>query len=244
MTHHLKLSARCLALTLAIAGCAGTETLVAAESDALLGAQCTYDGFKAAADACFTAFDACANAEGADVEVCKADLKACLPPPPEGKKPWGDKPPPPPGDHVCDGGHPEGPPPIAGADTSKPELGGPEGNRPPPPPGGLNTDGTHPPDGKPGDGPGRPPPLPEKAAIEACRAAFDACLSQTPVDSAACRDAEKACIGAAFEAAFAARCEEAATRCANPDAPADKCAEITARCAEGVHGPPEGAACQ
>jgi hypothetical protein len=210
------------AVCLTLAACNSDTELVATESDALLGAQCTFEDFRAQADACFATFEACASADGADIEPCHAALRGCLPPPPR-------PPPPPGGDHACDGGHdhPPPPPPPEGAD----------GGRPPPPPGGA------PPPPPPGGG-HRPPPLPDPAAVHACRDAFVACLNATPTDTEGCRANERTCIGAAFEAAFLARCDEAATRCANPDAPADTCAEIAARCAEGVQGPPEGATCQ
>lgn len=228
-THRFTLAALC---SLALAACdAGTDDLTT-QADSLLGAQCRFDGFKAAADACFATFDACVAVAGADVEACKAGLFGCLPPPPR---------PPPPPDHQCDGSH-DGPPP--------PPPGSFDGGLPPPPP-----DGQLPPPPPPGDGgqlppPGGhhprppPPPLPDPAAIEACHAAFDACLTATPTDSAGCREAHRICIGEAFKAAFQARCDEAAVRCAQPGAPADRCAEIAARCAEGVQGPPPGPICR
>jgi hypothetical protein len=107
----------------------------------------------------------------------------------------------------------------------------------------LNSDGTHPPDGR--QRPNRPPPpLPDPAAIQACRDTLDACLTAAPEDPAGCREAERGCVGEAFRAAFEARCEEAALKCAEPNAPADRCGEIAVRCAEGVDGLPERAACE
>jgi hypothetical protein len=200
------------------AACSDTTDLVTTDSSQLLGAQCTYDDFRATADACFATYETCATASGADVEACLDALHACLPPPP--RPPGG--PGPGHGDGGCDHDGDRPPPP----DGFGPP---PDGGRPPPPGG----DGQHRP----------PPPLPPPEEVQACRDALDACLVATPSETETCRDTAHACVRDAFAAAFQARCEEAATRCAEPGAPADKCADITARCAQGVDGlPPEEAA--
>ncbi len=53
-----------------------------------------------------------------------------------------------------------------------------------------------------------------------------------------CFDAARACVKDAFAAAFTAACADAKTRCDAGEIPADKCAEITARCAAGPTPPP------
>jgi hypothetical protein len=164
------------------AGTTATDTTSQALSEATASAADTH----AAAEACFTAFDACRAAAGADVEACKATLDSCLPaearpgphcgPPPGHERP-GD------GDGAGGGGD---------CDGGGPPKGAPDGTDAPPPP--------PPPDG------GLPDfckdvPLPPPAAIAACKAPLDACLS-AGTDKKTCFDAAHACIKAAFDAAL------------------------------------------
>ena len=68
--------------------------------------------------------------------------------------------------------------------------------------------------------------------MEACHATFMSCI-QGATDVTACFDAEHACVKAAFDAAFEARCAEGKTKCDNGEIPAEECTKITARCAQG-----------
>ena len=160
-------------------------------SDALLSqAQCTYQGFDAAAKACFDTFKQClANAETNTPADCQAALKACLPaPPPRPSGPDGGM------AGGCDGDGRGGP-----GDRDGP--GGPGGHRGPPPPladGGLPL----PPPGV--------PPLPDPAALQACHDAANACIAAgTSQDS--CEQTEHDCIRAAFQAAFQSACDASGT---------------------------------
>jgi hypothetical protein len=198
----------------ALAACdADTLVSVAETADSLESAQTDFCTFRAEADACRQAFDACVAVEGADLEACRTALHDCLPPPPE--RPEG----------MCRGGGDGGvrpPPPDGGV----------------PPPGGLP-----PPGGRPGPGGGghhRPGPIPvhpEPAAIQACRDALEACLAATPGD-VTCQETERQCVRDAFRAAFDAACADVDALCASlpADAPADACARVTARCTEGIDG--------
>ena len=67
----------------------------------------------------------------------------------------------------------------------------------------------------------------------ACRDALTACLAADPTD-VTCRETERTCVRDAFRAAFDAACADATETCAN--IPADACAALTARCAEGIDG--------
>lgn len=89
---------------LSFAACGTDSDTTESAAAALQSAQCAAQGFNAAADACFATFDSCKAATGADLDVCRAALKSCLPAPPQGK-PKG------PGGPGChgDGGHPKGP---------------------------------------------------------------------------------------------------------------------------------------
>lgn len=195
-----------------LAGCANDNTSSSTTSDsaALTTAQCTFVGDDTAAQACFTAFDTCKTAEGANIDDCLATLKSCLPPPPQRG----------PGGH---GG------PMDGGDCGGGGRGGPG------PGGGRHGDG----DGGGDHGQfGHPPPMPDSAAIDACHTALDTCLRDVNQAAADCFTADRACDKAAFEAAFTQFCADAQTRCAQAGADATECARITERCAEGVSGPP------
>lgn len=210
-----------------LAGCAGSDTTTTSEAAAALdSAQCTYQSGRAAADACFQAFQACMAVEGADEAACRDTLNACLPPPPPGRGPHG----PPPGD--LDGGRP--PPPDF------------DGGEPPPPPDGMHggggcdglADGGMPPGGGHRGGPGGPgggPRVePDAAAVQACHDALDACLAASPGD-ASCFQTEHDCMHAAFDAAFQALCDSITC---DPATDTD-CARLVQRCTEGVAGRPE-----
>lgn len=202
------------AVTACSAG-AGTTT-DATTSQALSEATASASDTHAAAEACFTAFDACRSAATADADVkaCKTTLEACLPAeakpgphcgPPPGKGGKGEK----------DGMGPGPKGGDCGGDGSGPPKGGPDGTDAPPPP--PPPDGTPPPPDADGDGPkgpkGPPPdgaglpafckdvPLPPPAAIAACKAPLDACLS-AGTDKKTCFDALHACMKAAFDAAL------------------------------------------
>lgn len=190
--------------TLSACGLSSTET-VAQTADALEAAQCDLGALETAAAACRATYDACIAADGADLAACRQALHDCLPPPPD-RRPRGEH-----GD---------------GGDCQRGEDGG---QRPPPP---LDADGGRPEAHRGHGGPGRGP-HPEPAEVQACRDALDACLAADPADTT-CRETEHACVRAAFEAAFQAKCDEATVRCANDTS--DACTRILARCAEGVSG--------
>lgn len=161
---------------------------------------------KATAEACFSAFEACREGEGADVEQCRTELRDCLPAeahpgprcgPPRGKGK----------------GHPRGP--SGECDGGARPSGGDEGAAPPPPPPGGQEDGDRParPQGEAGgQGPrggqgGEPPfckkvPLPPREDVEACRDALGSCLEGGEARET-CFDAHRACMKAAFDAAKA-----------------------------------------
>jgi hypothetical protein len=194
--------------TFAACGLSRTET-VAQTADSLEAAQCDLGALEAAADACRTTYDTCRAVEGADVTACRQALHDCLPPPPERRQrgEHGDG-----GECLRDGDEGHRPPPPHDADGGRPEGGGRPGPR--------------------GEGGGRGP-HPDPAAVQACRDALDACLTANSEDTT-CRETERACVRAAFDAAFQAACEDATVRCANDtSAP---CTRILARCAEGVGG--------
>ncbi len=198
-----------------------SSTDTSSTQEALVEAEASAADAKATADACFSAFDTCRDADGADVEQCKADLKECLPAeahpgprcgPPRGKgkgSPHG------PNGDQCDGGArpaqggeqggQQGQPPPPPKDG---EEGA--GDRPPPPEGGEQGGqgqgaGGPPPGGPRGDGGGEPGfckkvPLPPPAELKACREALDTCVDGDG-DRKACFDAHHTCVKAAFDAA-------------------------------------------
>jgi hypothetical protein len=217
----------------AVAACAGagstsTSTSTSSQVTAALDvAQCTFLADRAAAQACEQAFATCVAQAGADLAACRATLKACLPPPPDGGFPDGDH-------H----GGPFGPPPPfadGGVGLGSPGDGDGHGHDRGPGPGpGC--------DGADGGQPGAPAvALPNVAAVTACHDALQACLTATP-GAVTCFQTERSCEQAAFAAAFAAACA-AAQPCTAGD-PA--CAELQARCQEGVDGRPgafDGGSC-
>jgi hypothetical protein len=80
---------------------------------------------------------------------------------------------------------------------------------------------------------------PNPAAVQACHDTFKACLAATP--GAACFQAERDCMQAAFESAFQAVCQS--VMCNPTDPP---CANLLQRCADGVGSHPDafdGGAC-
>jgi hypothetical protein len=76
-------------------------------------------------------------------------------------------------------------------------------------------------------------PHPDAAALQACRDALDACLVATPTDLT-CIDTSRACVRAAFDAAFTAACADASANCTG-DA-SEPCTRLLERCAAGVGG--------
>lgn len=209
----------------AFAACSGTTSSSNTEdvSSALSSAQCSNKDFEAAQEDCFTK----ATADGS---ATADELAACLPPPKGGKGGPGG---PPgqggPGGHGdCDGGPP---PPPSGSAPPPPPSGS------APPPGGHGPDG----DGDHGGGPGggHHGPHPDPAALEACHDALASCVG-AGTDAKTCFDAARTCMKDAFKAAFDAACADAKTKCDAGEIPADKCTEITARCAAGP-APKDGA---
>lgn len=207
----------------------GTDTLVdaAAETSALVTAQCDAQGNRAAVESCFAAFETCKSAEGADLAACKTTLDSCLPErlPRRGPPPGHDA------DGGCRGGEGHGhrgPPP------------GVEGLRGPPP-GGL--------DGGPGRGGrgrgegrggGRGPVRPDDAAVQACQASVQSCVD-AGTDAQTCRESARGCFHDALAAAFEGRCQELSAACAAT--PGADCSQITQRCAEGLREPPAPGVC-
>lgn len=181
-------------------------TSVTDTTEALETAQTDFCAFRAQADACRQAFDACAAVEGAEVEACRTTLHQCLPPPPE--RP----------DRA--GGHCHGRG-DSGARAPRPGEGHPFG----PPPGGPRPGGR--------GGHGGPGPHPEPAAVQACRDALTACLAADAADTT-CVVTERTCVREAFRAAFDAACADATATCAS--LPAEACARLTERCAQGIDG--------
>lgn len=229
----LLLSAPLLAVAAVFGACGqGSDVLTTTTSSAALAtAQCTAGRFTAQVTACFTTFDACRSAEGADLSACRAALEACLPKPPHGPPGKGGG-----GSRGCDadggvrdghrgpGGH-GGPRPGEGAGGLAPRDG--DGGFGPPPRGGRG-------------------PTPDSAAITACHDALKACLDTT-TDSAGCFATERTCARTAFDAAFAAACADAQAGCAASGADATECLEISQRCTEGAHGRPgasDGGVCE
>ena len=167
------------AVTAACSAGAATSGAATTSSQALTEATASAADTHAAAEACFTAFDSCKAAATAatDVTACKTTLDSCLPV--EAR----------PGPHC-------GPPPGMGdrrpgdddGDHDGPGACGAASPPPPPPDGGL---------------PGfcKDVPLPPPAAIAACKAPLDECLS-AGTDKKTCFDAAHACIKAAFDAAL------------------------------------------
>lgn len=210
-----------------------TIAVTSDEAQALAGAQDSYASQKAEIDACFTTFDTCKAAAGADAAACKTALDSCLPdtpPPPRecggreghgGGRGDGDGTRPAPSGSASGSGSaapPPAPPPSASASGSAA-----------PPPREPRGDGGAPPDCDGGPGGPKPGfcghvPLPDSAAIKACHDTLKACVD-AGTDRKTCGDAEHACVKAAFDAAFKARCAAL---------PADAPAEAKARCAEGV----------
>lgn len=204
---------------LLFAACSGSSVPTSAETSAALdSAQCTYQADRATADACFAAFHACVTVDGANLDTCRATLQTCLPlpPPRRGGPPDGSRPP-----------RPPGPPPDADGGMCRDGHGGP---------------GNHHGHGGPEDGPAGRRPEPDSAAVQACHAALDTCLSATPGE-ATCLEADRSCMQSASAAAFATVCATAASCQAATD---PDCARLQQRCAEGVEGRPEafdGGAC-
>lgn len=186
-------------------------TSVSETTAALETAQTEFCTFRAQADGCRAAFDGCVVLAGADVKACRATLRDCLPTPPAHAEGGGG----------CEGMH---------------EGGGPPPTPPPLPDGGFPLPGRGGSGGRGGHGPGGhggPGPRPEPAAVQACRDALIGCLAATPGD-ATCLETERTCVRDAFRAAFDAACADATTTCAA--LPADACAHLQARCAEGIDG--------
>ena len=219
----MKLNRLMMALTFSgFAACnASTTTSVAETAAALETVQSNFCEFRAQAEACRAAFDACLAVAGADEAACRTTLHDCLPPPPPRPEGMG-------------GGRCEGMGPGGGGVRPPPPLL-PDGGLPPPPPGGPHQGGRGPggPGGPHPGGAGGPPPQPEPAAVQACRDALTACLAATPGD-ATCLETERTCVRDAFRAAFEAACADATTACAS--LPAEACTRLTQRCAEGVDG--------
>lgn len=226
-----------------------TIAVTSDEAQALAGAQDSYASQKAEIDACFATFDTCKAADGADAAACKTALDSCLPdtPPPPREcggrdghggrgRGDGDGARPAPSGSASGSAAPPPPPPSASGSAS-----GSAAPPPPPAPSGSASGSAAPPPREPrGDG-GAPPdcdggpggpkpgfcghvPLPDSAAIKACHDTLKACVD-AGTDRKTCGDAEHACVKAAFDAAFQARCAAL---------PADAPAEAKARCAEGV----------
>ncbi len=193
-----------VALTAVTACSSGAGTTTdSTTSQALSEATASAADTHAAAEACFTAFDACRSAADADVAACKATLDSCLPAdarpgphcgPPRGK--GGGRP----GDGAGDGAAAGG---GGGAgvdcDGGGPPKGAPDGDRDHDGPGGAGVNGPPPDSGVPGFC--KDVPLPPPAAIAACKAPLDACLS-AGTDKKTCFDGAHACIKAAFDAAL------------------------------------------
>jgi len=210
-----------VALTAVTACSSGAGTTTdSTTSQALSEATASAADTHAAAEACFTAFDACKAAATADADVaaCKTTLDSCLPAEPRpgphcgGPRGKGDERP---GDRGgpgggaggpggdCDGGG--APPPPSG--SAAPPAGSDVPPVPLPPVGDHDGDGDHgggvngPPPGGAMPGFCKDVPLPPPAAIAACKAPLDACLS-AGTDKKTCFDAVHACIKAAFDAAL------------------------------------------
>lgn len=215
-----------------------TIAVTSDEAQALAGAQDSYASQKAEIDACFATFDTCKAADGADAAACKTALDACLPdtpPPPRecggrdghggggaGGRGDGDGTRPAPSGSASGSGSAAPPPPP-------PPASGSASGSAAPPPREPRGDGGAPPDCDGGPGGPKPGfcghvPLPDSAAIKACHDALKACVD-AGTDRKTCGDTEHACVKAAFDAAFQARCSAL---------PADAPAEAKARCAEGV----------
>src|SRR5581483_10641663 len=80
-THPYLLLAACLA---ACNGSSLTDATPTTTDSSLTSAQCTFQGFNSAVQACFDTFKTClANSEEATAADCQAALKACLPAPPQ-----------------------------------------------------------------------------------------------------------------------------------------------------------------
>ena len=217
----------------AVAACGATADTSAStastQEQALTEAQSSYSDAKLAGEACFATFEACKTAADADLAACKDALHACLPkepgPGPHCGGPHGKGGPG--GEHQgggpkdCDGGRPGPPPPATSGDAPPPAPAG----GPPPPDGPRphgDADG-----GPPRGGEGHPDfckkvPLPPSPELKACHDTLDTCISGG-ADRKVCMDADRACVKAAFDAAFQAAC--AAT---------DKDERLTKLCAGGV----------
>lgn len=206
----MRLNRLVMALSLTtFAGCdVEALTSVTDTTEALETAQTDFCAFRAQADACRQAFDACVAVEGADVEACRVTLHGCLPPPPERRE--------------RGGGHCEG---MGDGGVRPPRPEGGEGHPFGPPPGGPRPGGR--------GGHGGPGPHPEPAAVQACRDALTACLAADPADTT-CVETERTCVREAFRAAFDAACADATATCAT--LPAEACTRLTERCAQGIDG--------
>jgi hypothetical protein len=164
---------------------AGTGTTTATTSQALSEATASAADTQAAAAACFTAFEACKSAATAeaDEKACRTTLAACLPAEAN------------PGPH-CGGGRGDRRGDHDGPDHDGPDHDGPDHDGPGPK-GGERAGGDA------GALPGfcKDVPLPPPAAIAACKAPLDACLS-AGTDKKTCFDGAHACMKAAFDAAL------------------------------------------
>lgn len=203
----------------AVTACGGSVDTSAdtasTQEQALTEAQSSYSDAKAAAEACFATFDTCKSATGADVATCETALHACLPKeagpgphcggPPHPGGPGG------PGGADHDG---DGPKPPEGGPPPPPDGAGPGAGAPPPPPANGDAPPPRPEGGKPGgprgegkDHPGfcKKVPLPPPPELAACHDALHACVAGGG-DRKACFDADRACVKAAFDAAFTALC--------------------------------------
>jgi hypothetical protein len=191
---------------------------------------------------CFEAFETCVQAEGADEVSCRDALRACLPPPPTESAPSED-------DQgrwtpTADRARDQAAEACLETFTTCLRAEGADqascrqalyGCLPPPFPERGGDDDRH-------GGHGRPAVRPDSAEVQGCRDALDACLAAAPGE-ASCFEAERACMHAAFDAAFQTLCAtvtcDAAT---DPD-----CERLVQRCTEGVAGRPEafdGGTCQ
>lgn len=213
-------------LAVLFAGCTSAETTTdtsasstdttAEASSALQSAQCDFQSFKAAADACFATFASCksdADAGTGTVDACKSALHECLPPAPPSR-------------------HKGSPPPRGPNDTD--DIG--EDHPPPPADGGAPPKGEHGPHGKVDKGKGGGPG-PDSDAIQACHDALAACLSADGADQEACVSTEDACVREAFRGPFKAKCADAEPKCAE-DGASDSCTNVKRCCKDGVDGPP------
>jgi hypothetical protein len=179
------------------------------------------------ASACFETFKGCASAAGADVASCKSELKACLPDAPPAPSCGGMS------SSESDGG-------VArdDGDAAEPKRGrsggrmgdhmaGMFGD------GGVLTHGSRGDGGFDGDGhhdraergPRCRAPHLEDGALGKCRE-----TAAASSDAAAAQTAHARCVAHAFADRIGELCTKAETLCAEPTAPSDVCARVTAAC--------------